>query len=239
MFFIIFTQYVKIPDTMKGKIGLLLLLALPFLFSCASISKKSVEQNQSPEKYSPNPVEGYSQIGVASWYGIEEDGGKTASGERFSMHGYTAAHRSLPIGTIARVINLENGRDVIVKINDRGPFKEGRIIDLSYAAAKSIGIIGNGTVKVKVEVISVPGRTSDYFRAEYTVQVGSFRDKQSALSLKRELDMNLSDVRIETIDLDGDIYYRIRVGRFSEQGEAEKLATRLRKSGYIGTVIQE
>jgi rare lipoprotein A len=220
----------------RGGIGLFLLLTVLFFSSCASISKRGIGMHPN-ESYSK--LEGYSQIGVASWYGVDEDGGKTASGERFSMNSYTAAHQTLPIGTVVRVVNLENGRDVIVKINDRGPFKKGRIIDLSYAAAKSIGILGRGTAKVRVEVISAPGRSVDFFDAKYTVQVGSFKDKQSALDLKEHLDGSLSDVRIEPADLNGDIYYRIRIGKFSQRDEAEELAARLRRSGYTGSVIQE
>lgn len=220
----------------RRRAGLFLLLVFLFFSSCASVSKRNIGMHPT-EGYSG--IEGYSQVGVASWYGVDEDGGKTASGERFSMHSYTAAHQTLPIGTMVRVVNLENGRDVIVKINDRGPFKEGRIIDLSYAAAKSIGMLGRGTAKVRVEVMSVSGRKGDYFDAKYTVQVGSFKDKQGALGLKEQLNGSLSDVRIESTDLDGDIYYRIRIGRFSQRGEAEELAERLRRSGYTGSVIQE
>jgi len=220
----------------RRRAGLFLLLVLLFFSSCASISKRGIGARPT-ENYSK--IEGYSQVGVASWYGVDEDGGKTASGERFSKNSYTAAHQTLPIGTMARVVNLENGRDVIVKINDRGPFKKGRILDLSYAAAKSIEMLGKGTAKVRVEVISIPGRKSDYFDAKYTVQVGSFKDKQDALGLKEQLDGSLSDVRIEPTDLDGDIYYRIRIGRFSQRDEAEKLAARLRRSGYTGSVIEE
>jgi rare lipoprotein A len=210
----------------------LFLLVLPFFSSCASISKKSIEEGYVPE--------GYSQVGIASWYGIEEHRRNAASGERFSMYDYTAAHKSLPLGTMARVTNLENGRDVIVRINDRGPFIKGRIIDLSYAAAKAIGIIGKGTARVKVEVISAPTRRKNYFEPRYTVQVGSFRDKQNAFGLKEELDGNLDDVRVEAINLDGDTYYRVRVGRFRERKEAEKTAERLeRKFGYAGRVILE
>jgi rare lipoprotein A len=220
----------------RGRVGLFLLLVFLFFSSCASVSKRGIGMHPT-ESYST--IEGYSQVGVASWYGVDEDGGKTASGESFSMHGYTAAHQTLPIGAMVRVVNLENGRDVIVKINDRGPFKKGRIIDLSYAAAKSIEMLGKGTAKVRVEVISVPGRKGDYFDAKYSVQVGSFKDKQDALGLKEQLDGSLSDVRVEPTDLDGDIYYRIRIGRFSQRDEAEELAARLRRSGYTGSVIQE
>jgi rare lipoprotein A len=216
---------------MERRAGLLLLFLLFFFSSCASLSRKEVE-----EEY---PSDGYSQVGVASWYGIEEHGKKAASGERFSMYDHTAAHRSLPMGTVVRVTNLENGRDVIVRINDRGPFVDGRIIDLSYAAAKSIDMTENGTAKVKIEVISVPNRTEGYFDAKYTIQVGSFKDRENALSVKEKLDDDLEDVRVEALNLNGDNYYRVRIGRFSKRRDAEKTASKLKKFGYRGTVILE
>lgn len=212
---------------------LISLLMMPFIFSCSYTSKRGTEAII-------YPAEGYTQTGIASWYGVEEHGKKAASGERFSMYGYTAAHKSLPLGTMARVTNLENGKDVIVRINDRGPFVGGRIIDLSYTAAKSIDMIAKGTARVKVEVISVPGRKNNYFDAVYTVQVASFNDRQNAFSLKDELSRNLDDVRVEPIELDYGTYYRVRVGRFPNRGEAEKVASKLRKRfGYRGNVILE
>lgn len=95
------------------------------------------------------------QVGVASYYGREFHGQKTASGERFDMYDLTAAHRTLPFGTRLRVTNLTNGRQVIVRVNDRGPFVKGRIIDLSYAAARELGMIGTGTAWVKIKVLSL------------------------------------------------------------------------------------
>jgi rare lipoprotein A len=92
----------------------------------------------------------WKQTGLASWYGEEFDGRKTASGEIYDMNGYTAAHRTLPFGTIVLVRNIENSREVKVKINDRGPFKKGRIIDLSYAAAEKIEMLGKGVVEVVI-----------------------------------------------------------------------------------------
>jgi peptidoglycan lytic transglycosylase len=219
---------------------LLLLLLLPVVFSCA---KKSVESTPIPRGERPPGgyvEEGSTQLGTASWYGIEENNNHAANGERFSKYAYTAAHRSLPMGTVVRVTNLENGRDVIVKINDRGPFVGGRIIDLSYAAAKSIGMIENGTVRVKVEVITTPStRSGDYFDALYTVQVGSFADKSNAMTLKRELDSDYNDVRVESIDVSGDNYWRVRVGRFKNKDEADETASRLRMNGHNGRVIME
>jgi len=221
---------------MKRRTGLSLLATLLFFSACASPFKRDVEEVYSPEHY---PSEGYTQVGIASWYGIEEHGKYAASGERFSMHDHTAAHRGLPLGTVARVTNLENGRDVIVRINDRGPFVDGRIIDLSYAAAKSIEMITNGTAKVKVEVISAPGRSGDYFAAKYTIQIGSFTDRENAFDVKSRLDGDLDDVRVEPLDINGDTYYRVRVGRYSQKHDAEKVASKLRRYGYRGNVILE
>jgi peptidoglycan lytic transglycosylase len=153
----------------KSARNVLLFLTLPilsFFFPYKSISEEGVvsslegatnakdqtcvQENQAPKTHT--------QIGLASWYGSHWHGKKTASGKPFNMRGYTAAHRSLPLGTVAKVTNLENGKGVIVKINDRGPYIKGRIIDLSHAAARSIGLLKGGTVKVKVQVIAMPGR---------------------------------------------------------------------------------
>lgn len=94
-----------------------------------------------------------SAVGVASYYAKAHDGRRTASGERFDMQAMTAAHRTLPFGTRVRVVNLANGRQVVVRINDRGPFRKGRIIDVSYAAAQVLGLIGPGTARVRVDVL--------------------------------------------------------------------------------------
>lgn len=133
---------------MKIKLGLFLLI-IPFPFFC--------EQSHASDVV-------YSEIGIASWYGTKHHGGQTASGERFDIHDYTAAHRSLPIGAKVRVFNLRNGKEIIVRINDRGPFNKRRIIDLSLAAAKVIGLLRVGVAKVKLEVISIPQETYYSFK---------------------------------------------------------------------------
>lgn len=101
-------------------------------------------------------LENYSNTGLASWYGSEFQGKRTASGRRFDMNEFTAAHKFLPFGTLVRVVNVRNGKGVIVSIIDRGPFSKKRIIDLSHAAAKSIGLLKRGIARVKIEVISIP-----------------------------------------------------------------------------------
>ena len=100
--------------------------------------------------------ERYIQYGNASWYGRKFHGKKTASGERFNKQSFTGAHKQLPFGTIIRVTNLRNGKDVYVRINDRGPFVRGRIVDISRAAAEAIGFRKRGVAKVRVEVVSLP-----------------------------------------------------------------------------------
>ncbi len=106
----------------------------------------------------PSAKVGARQIGEASWYGAYHHGRPTASGETFDMDKLTAAHPTLPFGTRLRVTNLNNGRSVDVRVNDRGPFVGGRIIDLSYAAARALGVLGSGTVPVRVRVLALPVR---------------------------------------------------------------------------------
>lgn len=168
----------------------------------------------SPTKY----TEGYRQKGIASWYGEDFHGRPTASGETYNMYDLTAAHRTLPLGSHVRVRNLENDSEVDVRINDRGPFVRGRIIDLSYAAAKEIGIVGSGTAKVRIDVLK-NGK-----EAPYTVQVGAFIVKDNALRLKEVLKRNYSDVYIVTYETNRNTYYRVRVGSFSTEKRANKVA---------------
>ncbi|SNR83181.1 septal ring lytic transglycosylase RlpA family protein [Desulfurobacterium atlanticum] len=133
---------------------------------------------------------GFEEIGIASWYGPNFHGKKTASGEVYNMYEMTAAHKSLPLGTYVKVINLENGKSVVVKINDRGPFVPGRIIDLSYAAAKKLGVVAKGTAKVKIVAL---GRKEDghytpenYERGSFYIQLGAFEKFENAEKLKNK-----------------------------------------------------
>lgn len=218
----------------------LILLILPLVFSCG---KKEVASYPSPEQKPHQPgytIDGATQVGLASWYGLEEHNNYAASGERFSKHDYTAAHKTLPMGTVVRVTNLENGRDVVVKINDRGPFVGDRIIDLSHAPAQSIDMIQKGVVKVKVEVVSTPStKSSNYFKPEYTVQVASYGNRSSADFAKRKLDSDFNDVRVESVNIKGSTYYRVRVGRYPSKNDARKAASKLKKKGYTTRVILE
>jgi rare lipoprotein A len=131
------------------------------------------------------------ETGYASWYGGKFHGRTTASGETFDTHSLTAAHKTLPFNTIVKVTNLENGETVRVRINDRGPFVKGRIIDLSMAAAKAIGILGRGVAPVKIEIVPAqPGEIPAVTQAtplHYSIQVASFTDQENATRLFESL----------------------------------------------------
>src|SRR6476469_6925990 len=136
----------------------------------------------------PRPVDrlpgypvGFVERGMASWYGPGFHGNKTANGERYDMHQLTAAHRTLPLGSIAVVRSMSTGRQVTVRINDRGPFARGRVLDLSLAGAQALGMTGTGTDQIELRVVGYQGRTTNM--GVLRVQVGSFSDQQNALNL--------------------------------------------------------
>jgi rare lipoprotein A len=170
--------------------------------------------------------------GIASWYGHPFHGRPTASGEIYNMHDLTAAHRTLPFGTRVRVHDLDNGRDVEVRINDRGPFVEGRIIDLSNGAAKSMQMLGAGTAHVSLEILDLPSPGSPgAVPGIFAVQAGSFRNPSNAARLKATLEQNhFGPVEIQTFDRGDGIFYRVRVGSESSQEDAEALAEKLRQA---------
>jgi rare lipoprotein A len=171
--------------------------------------------------------------GLASWYGGSDNGRATASGEVYNMYAMTAAHRTLPFGTIVRVHDLDDGKSVDVRINDRGPFIAGRVIDLSYAAAEAMGLVGPGTAHVQLEIINpnavygpaaVPGI--------YAVQVGAFRSEDNAQRLKAAIEPHYGPVLIAMHnDPQQGLLYRVRVGQLTTEGTAEELAGDLRQSG--------
>jgi rare lipoprotein A len=178
------------------------------------------------------------EVGVASWYGEPFHGRLTANGERYNMYAYTAAHRLYPFGTRLRVTNLENGRSVTVRVNDRGPFVRGRIIDLSLAAATDLGMVSNGTAHVRLERVSAPASIAAD-EATYTVQVGAFVEEASARALERRLNVRYPDVLVSSVRVDGSTYYRVRVGRVATIADAERLARRLDGEGFTPFVTRQ
>jgi rare lipoprotein A len=176
------------------------------------------------------------QMGVASWYGPNFHGKTTSNKEIYNMHDMTAAHKSLPFGTYVVVTNLNNGRSVTVRINDRGPFVKGRIIDLSYAAAKAVDMIGTGTAPVKLEILTEisPKKSSQKF----SVQVGSFVLQQNARALKNEIQDHFRDVYISRFKTMNQVYFRVRI-KAKDQEAAREIAERLTKAGYSAIVLEE
>lgn len=184
-------------------------------------------------RYEP-PRPGNAIRGVASWYGKDFHGKPTASGVIYDMHGMTAAHRELPLGTVVDVRNLENGRKVRVEINDRGPFVRGRIIDLSYGAAKKLGMAEAGLAKVEIQVVAVgEGKPGPARTFKYTVQAGAFRDKNNALATLKRLTRDHPEAQLVTADG----WHRVRVGTFRKRADAEQLARRLKRAGFAAMVV--
>ena len=169
------------------------------------------------------------EVGEASWYGIEERGRPTASGEPMDPGALTAAHRSLPFGTIVEVTNVATGVSVQVRINDRGPFVGSRVIDLSHEAARRLGMVREGVAQVRLTVANIPPRIP------FTVQVAAFGRRQTAEEFSRKLrDDGYSGVEVTA----GDGVHRVRVGRFLNRSDAELTARALRGHGYDALVLK-
>jgi rare lipoprotein A len=180
--------------------------------------------------------EGDIQTGIASWYGGEFHGRLTSSKEVFDMNDLTAAHNTLPLGSQVAVTNLETGQSVIVRINDRGPFAKNRVIDLSYAAARAIGLIGPGTAPVRIEVL---GRLSPPATGQgFSVQAGAFVSRANAYALKDILDEHFAGVHIMPFKTARQTYYRVRV-RCTSREDARDVARRLSETGCAPIVFEE
>jgi len=188
----------------------------------------------------PSPTHGPStpvpivqgERGIASWYGHPYHGRPTASGEIYNMYGMTAAHKTLPFGTRVTVHDLENGHDVTVRINDRGPFIEGRIIDLSYAAAQAMHMPGIAQVRLEIldleQAAAIPGI--------FAVQVGAFRNQDNAERLKERIESQypqFGPVTIQNFDRGDGLFYRVRVGRENNEDAARSLAESLRQANVV------
>lgn len=160
--------------------------------------------------------EGWTQVGVASWYGPGFHGKPTASGERYDQEGMTAAHRTLPLGTRIRVTVTATGRTTELTVNDRGPFVEGRVLDVSRAAARRLGFLERGTTRVRIEVLALPERC-------HRVQVGSFRDRGNARRLRDRLEGAGEPARLE----DGpDGHTRVVAGPYRTERRAKRVRDR-------------
>ena len=175
----------------------------------------------------------YVEDGVASWYGIPFNGHRTSNGEIYDMHDMTAAHRTLPFGALVRVTNMDNGRQTEVRVNDRGPFVGNRIIDLSLAAAQAIEMVGPGTARVRLEMMSGPNPREGFFG----VQVGAFSVQENADRLRAQLSERYSAVTVVPVNLPNGLFYRVRVGRLPTEAAARVLADQLHSREQFVTFV--
>jgi rare lipoprotein A len=171
--------------------------------------------------------------GKASWYGAPFHGRQASNGEIYDMNKLTAAHRTLPFNTMVRVTNLNNGKSTTVRITDRGPFVDNRIIDLSYAAAREIESVGPGVVPVRLEILSAIDPTVGFF----TVQIGAFRDRANAERLRDRLSSSYSPVAIQSFESPNGSYYRVHVGKVSGEDAAKKLGEQLHQREGVKPLI--
>jgi len=188
----------------------------------------SKEQRAIPEAKIEKRESKEVQYGVASWYGGEFHGRPTSSGEVYDMYQLTCAHNTFPLGTTVMVTNLENGRSLELKVNDRGPFVKERIIDVSYAAAQMLGMWGKGTAPVKVEVVSLAIEPA----LRFTLQVGSFTDEANAQRLAEQLRKSFENVYVATVETLTQKYHRVRVGQFETREAALVMAEKVSQMGF-------
>ncbi len=190
---------------------------------------------------------GYRERGIASWYGAKFHGRATSSMEPYDMCAFTAAHKTLPLPSYARVTHLDNGRSIIVRVNDRGPFHDGRVIDLSYVAALALGVYQTGTARVEVEAIvpggapprAIPASVAGPANGEgqVFVQLGAFGERDNARALQRRL--RDAGEKAEVVRGEGGSgrLYRVRLGPFANAAAAERARARLGDRGFASATI--
>jgi rare lipoprotein A len=199
--------------------------------------------------YYPLPsADGYVESGIASWYGRDFHGRLTSNGEKYNMHDITAAHKLLPMHTMLLVQNRDNGRKIVVRVNDRGPFIQGRIIDLSYGAAKKLGLVNTGTARVTITALGeVQNKSSsgnivfkeqaDLRSGEYYVQIGAFLKKYNALELQDKFSKSHHKAIIRKAQVNGKLFYRVHVYVGQTLNNARRSEKALLSKGYRGAFI--
>ena len=199
--------------------------------ACALLLVLGVTFATDAKPTSATRVKRHREVGLASWYGPGFHGKPTASGEIFDMHAMTAAHRTLPLGTMVEVRNRENGRTTVARINDRGPHKRGRIVDLSLGAAEELGIERSGVARVRLTVV----RAAVVEPSSYWVQVGAFQQEENAKALLADLERRYPDAEIE-VDSG---WFQVRVPSGGKKRAAETLERKLQRAGYDTVLVRQ
>ncbi|RMH45546.1 MAG: septal ring lytic transglycosylase RlpA family protein [Gammaproteobacteria bacterium] len=192
--------------------------------------------------YVMQTVEHFVQRGKASWYGVKFHGRRTSSGEPYNMYALTAAHKTLPLPSYVRVTNLDNGKQLVVKVNDRGPFHPGRIIDLSYAAAVRLGFAEQGTANVEIELLTpekpTPLANSTTNHTVLYVQIGAFRDTRHARKLALAVLEKFGKLaEVSAVQANDTMLYRVRLGPFKDASAAQQWQLELTKIGIQNAKI--
>jgi rare lipoprotein A len=178
--------------------------------------------------------------GQASWYGPNFHGKKTASGERFNMYRYTAAHRTLPLGTKIRVVNVDNGKSVVVRINDRGPYAKGRILDLSKRAARKLGMLSTGTAHVKLYLVKGNVSKQQHRAArshqseQFTIQLASYQNRSNA----KQKAAQIRGARVAAVKVGRKTVYRVYYGKYNSKDAARRQLSKLKRRGVDGFIKQ-
>ncbi len=200
------------------------------------------------KRFFPIPsAKGFNQTGLASWYGKDFHGRKTSNGEVYNMYAMTAAHKTLPMNTVLLVKNIDNGKETVVRINDRGPFIRGRIIDLSYTAGKKLDLIGRGTAKVRITALA-EGHLNKKHQAQFSsypnfasgefyVQIGAFTKKINALKLQRRFTDAGHSMALQKYYVPRTTLFRVQVYAGKTLDSARRAETALHKHGYDGAFI--
>lgn len=197
--------------------------------------------------YTLSSAAGYQERGIASWYGPTFHGKLTSSGEVYDMHAMTAAHKSLPLPSYVQVTNLNNGRSAVVRVNDRGPFHDGRIIDLSFAAATKLGIVGPGTAQVEVRAITPAAsptanpvrQVSAQTDARVYLQVGAFGSRLNAEQMRARLANISAPVSISEDRAERGSLFRVRVGPVARLDDVQQLTGKINALGIDAYVVVE
>ena len=227
-----------------GNCGVIERIVLTFAISAlvaACATSQPAQQLPLPPAPAPQSTPTPQIVGIASWYGPGFHGHKNAAGGVYDQEDLTAASIAFPLGSRVMVTNLENGLSVEVTITDRGPFVKGRAIDLSHLAARMIGMLGPGTARVRIALISKPAGTRDVGAPlRYWVQVGSFSDRHNAEQVRERLASAYDDVHVvDVLDAAQRRYYRVRMGAFATRSEAETRAADSTRFGLPVVIITE